>query len=147
MTITGVIYSRGSANGANTVRAYNRFSYINTGTIDAELQSQFLNSPQLINLSASAVTEANTGEWVDVNDQAGKYQTAAYYLNGSGSGFTSSLQYRPNSSSSYMTVASYTGINSEVIQEFDILDGQYRHVGTSGTGLGYTPQILIQKKY
>lgn len=35
MTITGPVYSRGSTTGANTVKAYNRFSYKTTGSIDA----------------------------------------------------------------------------------------------------------------
>lgn len=36
MTITGLIYSRGSSNGANTVKSYNRFGSKNSVAIDAK---------------------------------------------------------------------------------------------------------------
>lgn len=36
MTINGPIYSRGSSNGANTIKAYNKFSYKTLATIDAD---------------------------------------------------------------------------------------------------------------
>ena len=36
MTITGPIYSRGTTNGANTVKSYNRFGSKNSKTIDAK---------------------------------------------------------------------------------------------------------------
>ena len=41
MTITGPIYSRSATNGANTVRAYNRFTYKNIATINAEGMNKF----------------------------------------------------------------------------------------------------------
>lgn len=144
MTINGVIYSRGSANGANTVKGYNRFASKTMGELVAGTTSARLNPPEAVNLLGANATAAATGSWVTISDKANF--DAYYFIEGSGGGGAFTLQYRPTSSYvGYMVAASYTGVSSNsVIQTFEVLNGEYRSVNTSGTSMSAMPQILLQ---
>ena len=144
MTIFGVIYSRGSENGANTVKARNRFASKTVSELIAETAPTNLNPPEAVDMLGANATGSSTGSWIPIN---GKSQFEAYYfIDGTGGGAAFQLQYRPDSSyDGYMTAAAYTGVTSnDVIQTFEVLNGEYRSVNTSGTSMNAMPKILLQ---
>lgn len=144
MTINGVIYSRGSENGANTVKSYNRFGSRNSQSIVAGTTPTNLNPPEAIDMLGANATNSAIGSWIPIS---GKTQSDAYYfIDGSGGGAAFQLQYRPDSSyDGYMTAAAYTGASSnDVIQTFEVLNGEYRSVNTSGVSMSAMPKILLQ---
>lgn len=144
MTVNGVIYSRGSVNGANTVKAYNRFASKTMGELVAGTTPARLNPPEAINLLGANATAAATGSWIPISDRSNF--DAYYFIDGSGGGGAFTLQYRPDSTySGYMVAAAYTGVTSgSVIQTFEVLNGEYRSVNNSGTSMSAMPQILLQ---
>ena len=147
MTINGVIYSRGSQNGINTVKSYNRFSYKNAVVIDADEMNISYNPPESINLLSIPTTGSASGSWIDVKDKVTPYNQAYYFIDGSGTGATFKLLYRPDANASgSMIAASYSDVTTQIIQTFEILNGQYMSVNTTGTSVNCMPKILFQDK-
>lgn len=144
MTIDGVIYSRGSVNGANTVKAYNRFAPKTMGELVAGTTPVRLNLPEAVDLLGANATAAATGSWIPISDKSNF--DAYYFIDGSGGGGAFTLQYRPDSTyDGFMVAAAYSGVtSSSVIQTFEVLNGEYRSINTSGSSMNAMPQILLQ---